>query len=174
MPAESTTLDSIAAAIGVGGCGRSGCPWAVAGASPFLDNVYSLGGGAVPGVKDFPDDIAMGGLPALVVMDGGLPEIVAGSYEVTTWAVEVSVWVENSARGERLRQLLNFREPIRAAFRAHAKGGLADVEISSVLLTAVGGLEYRQWARRPDAPTYLVLPFTAQAIYRRAVTYQPA
>ncbi len=161
MADESVILDHIAA-IGL----------EVAGLNH--DAIYSLGGGGtVAGVKDFPDDIANGGLPAFVVTDGGT-EIIPGSWERTTWTVEASVWVENSSRGERLRSLLNLREPIRAAFRAKAKGGLADPVVQSVLITGTGSFEYRQWQRREGAPIYLVLPFSIEVKVNRAVTYTPA
>lgn len=174
MSTEAQVINGIAAAIGIGGCGLAGCPWSVAGVSPFRDATYSIGGEDSAGVKPFPDDIASGGLPALVVMDGGLPAVGSGSYEVSKWAVEVSVWVEYSPRAERVRQLLDWREPLKAAFRAHGRGGLVDPEVSSVLLESVGAIEGRQWRRAENAPTYLVMPFSAVATWRRAVTYQPA
>jgi hypothetical protein len=171
---EADVLNGIAAAVGVGGCGLTGCPWAVAGASPFANATYSLGGQDGSAVKPFPDDIATGGLPALVAMDGGMPDIGSGSYEVSKWNVEISVWSEYTPRAERTRQLLGWRESIKAAFRAHARGGLVDPEVSSVLLTGVGAIEGRAWRRAEGAPTYLVMPFNAVLTWRRAVTYQPA
>lgn len=136
--------------------------------------IYSLGGGGtVAGVKDLPDDIAMNGFPAFVVMDGGT-EIIPGSWERTTWTIEASVWVEYSPRGERVRGLLNLREPIRAAFRAKAKGGNADAAVQSVLITGTGAIETRQWRRVENAPTYLVLPISIEVKVNRAVTYVAA
>lgn len=170
---EAAVLDGIAAAVGIGGCGLSGCPWAVAGASPFAKATYSIGG-ATLGVKELPDDIAAGAFPLLVVMDGGLPSIGSGSYEVSEWEIETTVWTEYSPRGQRIRQLLDYREPLKAAFRAHAKGGLIDPEVSSVLLTSAGAIEVRQWRRAENAPSYLVLPLRATVTYRRAVAYAPA
>lgn len=174
MSTEAQVINGVAAAIGIGGCSISGCPWAVAGTSPFRNATYSIGGEDAAGVKPFPDDIAAGGLPALVVMDGGLPSVGSGSYEVSKWAIEVSVWVEYTPRAERIRDLLNWRETLRQAFRKHAQGGLIDAEVSSVLLESVGAIEGRQWRRVENAPTYLVLPFNAVLTWRRAVSYVPA
>lgn len=174
MADESTILNGIAAAVGIGGCGLDSCPWKVAGISPFRHATYSIGGDDTVGVKAFPDDLAVGALPALVLMDGGMPDIGSGSYEVSKWEVEASVWTEYGPRAERVRQLLDYREPLKQAFRAHARGGLIDAEVSSVLLAAIGAIEYRQWRRAENAPTYLVLPLTAVLTWRRAVTYQPA
>lgn len=175
MADESAVINGVAAAIGIGGCGLAGCPWSVAGVSPFRNATYSIGGeNSTTGVKPFPDDIAEGGLPALVVMDGGMPDVGSGSYEVSKWALEASLWVEYTPRAERTRQLLDYREQLKAAFRAHARGGLIDPEVSSVLLEGVGAIEGRQWRRTENAPTYLVMPFAAVLTWRRAVTYQPS
>lgn len=161
MADDSVILDAIAA-IG----------FDVAGLND--EAIYSLGGGGtIEGVKDLPDDIAMGGFPAFVVTDGGT-EIIPGSWERTTWTLEASVWVEYSPRGSRVRQLLNLREPIRAAFRAKAKGGNADPAVQSVLITGTGAVEARQWRKGDNAPWYLVLPLSVEAKVNRAVTYVPA
>lgn len=173
MTDESSVINAIAAAIGVGGCGVSGCPWATAGVSPFRDSTYSIGGEGA-GVKAFPDDIAAGSLPALVVMDRGMPDVGSGSYEVSKWAVEASIWTDYTPRAERTKQLLNYREVVKSAFRAHAKGGAVDPEVSSVLLVSIGAIEGRKWRSADGAPTYLVLPFDAVLTWRRAVTYQPS
>jgi hypothetical protein len=171
---EAQVMNGVAAAIGIGGCSVSGCPWSVAGVSPFRNATYSIGGEDSAGVKPFPDDLAIGGFPALVVMDGGLPAVGSGSYEVSKWALEVSVWVEYQPRAERVRDLLNWREPLRAAFRAHGRGGLIHAEVSSVLVENVGAIAGRKWRAGDGAPTYLVLPFGAVVTWRRAVTYQPS
>lgn len=174
MATEGSVLNGIAEALGIGGCSISGCPWAVSGVSPFRAATYSLGGEDAAGVMPFPDDIAVGGLPALVVMDGGMPDVGNGSYEVSKWEIEASVWVEYTPRAERVRDLLNYREPLKQAFRAHARGGLVDAEVSSVLLVSVGAIESRQWRRAEGAPPFLVMPFQAVLTWRRAVTYQPS
>lgn len=136
--------------------------------------VYSLGGGGtIAGVKDLPDDIATNGLPAFVVTDGGT-SIIPGPWERTTWTVEASVWVEYSPRGSRVRTLLDLREPIRQAYREHAKGGLVDPVVQSVLITETGRIEARQWRRGENAPWYLVLPFEIEVKVNRAVSYAPA
>lgn len=161
MATEAEILDAVAA-----------IALPVSGLNP--EAVYSLGGGSLAGVKDLPDDIAMNGLPAFVVTDGGT-EIIPGSWERTTWTLEGAVWAEyGPARGERTRQLLNLREPLRAAYRAHARGGLADDVVSSVLVTSTGAIEARQWRRGDAAPWYLVLPFSIEVKVNRAVTYVPA
>lgn len=163
MANESAILDGIAAIV-----------TPVTGIN--ADAIYSLGGGGtdgIAGVKDLPDDIAAGGFPAFVVTDGGT-EIIPGSWERTTWTVEAALWVEYSPRGERLRQLLNLREPIREAFRDHSKGGLVDDAVQSVLITSTGAIEGRQWRRADNAPWYLVLPFSIEVKVNRAATYVPA
>lgn len=170
---ESEVLDGVAAAVGIGGCALTGCPWAVAGTSPFAKATYAIGGTTL-GVQSLPDDIANGPLPAIVVVDAGLPDIGSGSYEVSKWDVEIGVWSEYSPRSERTRQLLNWREQLKQAMRAHARGGLIDPEVSSALLVSAGAIEMRQWRRAENAPPYLVLPLRAQITYRRAVAYAPA
>lgn len=174
MATESVVINAIAAAIGIGGCGLAACPWSAAGVSPFRNAAYSLGGEDAAGVKPFPDDIAIGGLPALVVMDAGMPDVGSGSYEVSKWEIEASVWTEYTPRAERVRDLLDLREPMKQAFRAHARGGAVDPEVSSLLLTSVGAIEGRRWRAVDGAPTYLVLPFRAVLTWRRAVTYRPS
>lgn len=161
MTDESVILDAIAA-IALDVSGING------------EAVYSLGGGGeTVGVKDLPDDIAMGGFPAFVLTDGGT-EVIAGSWERTTWTLEASVWVEYSPRGERVRDLLNLREPLRAAFRAKAKGNGGDPSVQSVLVTGTGAIESRQWRRGEGAPWYLVLPLSVEVKVNKAVTYVAA
>ncbi len=159
MAVESAILDGIAA-IGLDVAGLN------------HEAIYSLGGGSLAGVKDLPEDIGTA-LPAFVVTDGGTA-VIAGSWERTTWTVEASVWVEYSPRGERVRSLLDLREPIRAAFRAKGKGGSIDPAVQSVLITGTEPIEGRQWVRRENAPWYLVMPFSIEVKVNRAVTYTPA
>jgi len=158
MANESAILDAIAA-VGLDVEGLN------------AEAIYSLGGGnPAAGVKDLPDDIGAGGLPAFVVTDGGI-EVIPGSWERTTWTVEATVWVEYSPRGERVRSLLDLRDPIRAAFRAKDKAGGVDAGVQSLLITGTERIEGRQWQRLPSAPWYLVLPFSIEVKVNRAVTY---
>jgi hypothetical protein len=140
---------------------------------PGIKVVYSAGGGTVAGVQELPDDLGEGPLPAFLLLDGDVP-VIPGSWERQTWKMSGSIWVEYMPRGERYRQLLDFREPVLAAFRAKSKGGLADPAVQAVLLLEFGQVEGRQWQRGETAPTYLVLPFELEAKVNRAVTYLPA
>ena len=137
--------------------------------------IYGPGSGNVDGVRELPEDIGVA-LPAFLMLEGEA-DIIPGSWERQTWTLAGSVWVEYLPRGERYRQLVNMREPIQAAFRAHSKGGLADAAVQSVLLTGFGQIAGRQWNRgTPDQPGawFLVLPFSVEVKVNRAVAYQPA
>ena len=159
--ADSTILDAIAAvAIDVAGLNN--------------DAIYSAGGGEIAGVKDIPDNLADGAFPAVVVM-GADKAIIPGSWERTTWTVELSVWVPDlPPRGEVYRDLVDLEEPIREAFRTKARAGVADPAVQAVLVTEVGRINGRQWVRGDNQPWFLVLPFSLQVTVNRAVTYRPS
>lgn len=134
--------------------------------------VYSAGGGTAPGVADLPADIGDGPMPAAVVLSGP-KSIIAGSFERTTWTIEVSVWMPaEHPIGTAYRTLLDLEEPIREAFRAHSRGNAGDPAVQSVVVTRVERIDRRQWV--PDSRAwYLVLPFELEAKVDRAVRYRP-
>lgn len=133
--------------------------------------VYSAGGGTNQLVRDLPDNLADGGLPAVVVL-GGPKEIIPGSWERTSWTVELSVWREMTPLGEMYRFFLDVEEPIREAFRK-APVNAIDPAVQSLLVTGVGRVERRQWPVSDTGPRFAVLPFELEVKVNRSVSYRP-
>lgn len=141
-----------------------------------IHDVYAPGGGGAAGVKELPDNIAEGGFPAMVLVDGDSP-IISGSWERQTWTLEGSIWASGETpRGERYRELLDLAEPIHAAFVATGEvyGKAADTAVQSVLITEFRQIEGRTW-QRPQmnvvVPVYLVMPFAVEVKVSRARVY---
>lgn len=138
-------------------------------------------GAAAPdanGVRGLPDDIDpyVQTAPAFMVLE---TETEVMWWGRTNLECEGSIWTAYQPRAENHTKLIDLREPIATAFRAHSKGFLVDQVVQSVMLTGFGKVEGRQWRvpQSPDdqaTPTYLVMPFSIQVALFRPVTYQPA